>query len=50
MNHLLEGKNISEIASMLFLHISTVSTHKTNFMQKLGVSNLIELNKMVQMF
>ena len=50
MNHLLEGKNISEIASMLFLHVSTVSTHKTNFMQKLGVSNIIELSKMVQMF
>jgi DNA-binding NarL/FixJ family response regulator len=49
MNHLLEGKNISEIASMLFLHISTVSTHKTNLMQKLGVSNIIELSKMVQM-
>jgi DNA-binding NarL/FixJ family response regulator len=50
MNHLLEGKNISEIASMLFLHVSTVSTHKTNFMQKLGVTNIIELSKMVQMF
>jgi DNA-binding NarL/FixJ family response regulator len=50
MNHLLEGKSISEIASILFLHISTVSTHKTNFMQKLGVSNIIELSKMVQMF
>jgi DNA-binding NarL/FixJ family response regulator len=50
MNHLLEGKSISEIANLLSLHISTVSTHKTNFMQKLGVSNIIELSKMVQMF
>jgi DNA-binding NarL/FixJ family response regulator len=50
MNHLLEGKNVSEIAGMLFLHISTVSTHKANIMQKLGVSNIIELSKMVQMF
>jgi DNA-binding NarL/FixJ family response regulator len=50
MNQLLEGKHISEIASVLFLHISTVSTHKTNLMQKLGVSNVIELSKMVQMF
>lgn len=50
MNHLLEGKNISEIATLLFLHISTVSTHKTNIMQKLGVSNIIELSKMVKMF
>ena len=50
MNHLLDGKNISEIASMLSLHISTVSTHKANLMQKLGVSNIIELSKMIQMF
>ena len=50
MNYLLEGKQTSEIASMLFLHISTVSTHKTNLMQKLGVSNIIELSKMAQMF
>ena len=50
MNHLLEGKSISEIATTLSLHISTVSTHKANFMQKLGVSNIIELSKMVQMF
>ena len=50
MNHLLEGRNTSEIATLLFLHISTVSTHKTNLMQKLGVSNIIELSKMVQMF
>jgi two-component system, NarL family, invasion response regulator UvrY len=50
MNHLLEGKNISEIAGMLFLHISTVSTHKGNLMQKFGVSSVIELSKMVQMF
>ena len=50
MNHLLEGKSISEIASILMVHISTVSTHKSNLMQKLGVSNIIELSKMVQMF
>ncbi len=50
MNHLLDGKNTSEIAGMLSLHISTVSTHKANLMQKLGVSNIIELSKMIQMF
>lgn len=50
MNHLLEGKNVSEIAGMLFLQVSTVSTHKTKIMQKLGVSNLIELSKMIQTF
>src|SRR5258708_2748873 len=50
MNHLIDGKNVSEIAGILSVHISTISTHKTKIMQKLGVSNLIELSKMVQMF
>lgn len=50
MNHLIDGKNISETAHLLSLHISTISTHKANIMHKLGVSNIIELSKMVQMF
>ena len=50
MNHLIEGKNITEIAGVLSVHISTISTHKAKIMQKLGVSNVIELSKMVQMF
>ena len=50
MNHLVAGKNVSEIAGMLSLHISTISTHKLNIMQKLGVSNVVELSKMVQLF
>ena len=50
MKYLLEGKNVSEIAGMLFLQVSTVSTHKTKIMQKLGVSNIIELSKMIQTF
>lgn len=50
MNLLVEGKNVSEIAGMLFLHISTVSTHKANIMAKLNVSNVVELTKMVQIF
>jgi DNA-binding NarL/FixJ family response regulator len=50
MNHLIDGKNVSEIANLLLLHISTISTHKANIMQKLGVSNMIELSKMAQMF
>jgi len=50
MHHLVAGKNVSAIAEILFLHISTVSTHKLNIMQKLGVSNVIELSKMVQQF
>jgi DNA-binding NarL/FixJ family response regulator len=50
MNHLIDGKNVSETAHILSLHISTISTHKANIMHKLGVSNIIELSKMVQMF
>jgi DNA-binding NarL/FixJ family response regulator len=47
MNHLADGKFVSEIARMLSLHISTVSTHKATIMKKLGVSNVIELNRLV---
>jgi len=50
MQHLINGKNVSEIAGILSVHISTISTHKSNIMQKLGVSNIIELNALVQMF
>ena len=50
MHHLVEGKNVSEIADMLFLHITTISTHKANIMKKLDVSNIVELSKMVQLF
>jgi two-component system, NarL family, invasion response regulator UvrY len=50
MNHLVEGKNVSDIAEILFLHISTVSTHKANIMAKLNVSNVIELTRMVRLF
>jgi two-component system invasion response regulator UvrY len=50
MNHLVEGKNVSEIAGLLFLHISTISTHKANIMAKLNVSNVVELTKMVELF
>jgi DNA-binding NarL/FixJ family response regulator len=50
MNHLIDGKNVSETAHILSLHISTISTHKANIMHKLGVSNIIELSRMVQMF
>jgi DNA-binding NarL/FixJ family response regulator len=50
MTLILEGKNISEIAHILCVHTSTIGTHKARILQKLGVSNVIELNKMVQLF
>jgi len=50
MNHLVDGKNVSEIADLLCIHISTVSTHKAKVLQKLHVYNIIELSKLVQTF
>jgi len=50
MNHLVGGKNVSEIADLLCIHISTVSTHKAKVLQKLHVYNIIELSKLVQTF
>jgi DNA-binding NarL/FixJ family response regulator len=50
MNHLVGGKNVKEIAEMLFLHISTISTHKAKMMSKLAVSNVVELTRMVQLY
>jgi DNA-binding NarL/FixJ family response regulator len=50
MTHLVEGKNVSEIADILSIHISTASTHKANILQKLKVNNVIELTRIVQRF
>ncbi len=50
MMHLVEGKNVSEIAGILYVHTSTVGTHKARIMQKLGVNNVLELNKMARLF
>jgi DNA-binding NarL/FixJ family response regulator len=50
MNHLVGGKKVKEIAEMLLLHISTISTHKAKIMSKLDVSNVVELTRKVQLF
>lgn len=50
MTHLVEGRNISEIADILSIHISTASTHKANILQKLKVNNVIELTTLVKRF
>ena len=50
MMHLLEGKNVSEIANLLSIHSTTVSTHKGNILQKLKVSNVMELSTLVKRF
>ncbi len=40
---LAEGKTNKEVATMLNLGVSTVDTHRTNLMQKLGLHNTAEL-------
>jgi DNA-binding NarL/FixJ family response regulator len=50
MTHLVEGRNVSEIAEILSVHISTASTHKANILQKLKVNNVIELTTLVKRF
>lgn len=41
--HLVAGEAVSDIAHKLNLSVKTVSTHKANLMQKLGLSNQTEL-------
>ncbi|MFL5744780.1 MAG: response regulator [Niastella sp.] len=50
MTHLVEGRNVSEIAVILSVHISTASTHKASILQKLKVKNVIELTTLVKRF
>lgn len=50
MTHLVEGRNVSEIAEILSVHISTASTHKASILQKLKVKNVIELTTLVNRF
>jgi DNA-binding NarL/FixJ family response regulator len=50
MTHLVGGKNVSEIADILSIHISTVSTHKARILQKLKVNNVVELTQVVKQF
>ncbi|MCD8514776.1 MAG: response regulator transcription factor [Burkholderiaceae bacterium] len=40
---LLQGLPATEIADQLFVSIKTVSTHKTNIMQKLGLESSLDL-------
>lgn len=43
LRSLVSGKTVSEIADALNLSVKTVSTHKANLMQKIGVENNGEL-------
>jgi len=43
--HLLNGKSIGAIAGLVNLERSTVSTHKANAFEKLGVKNMLDLQQ-----
>lgn len=40
---IVDGKSVSEIAEQLFISDKTVSTHKSNLLNKLGLRNIAEL-------
>lgn len=50
MEMLLEGKWTKDIAGQLNLKSTTVSTFKTRIFKKLGVNNLLDLAKRVEMY
>lgn len=50
MEMLLEGKWIKDIAGQLNLKSTTVSTFKTRIFKKLGVSNLLDLAKRIELY
>jgi two-component system invasion response regulator UvrY len=40
---IVSGKSITAIAEALSLSVKTVSTHKTRIMEKMGITNQVEL-------
>jgi two-component system invasion response regulator UvrY len=49
MQLFLSGKGISEVAALLNLHTSTVSTHRIRIFNKMGVENMIDLARKFEM-
>jgi len=45
-SHLLDGKNVSDIAKTLEIRVSTTSTHKAKIFEKLNASNVFELKEL----
>ena len=44
LQHLIQGKSVAQICQQLNLNSSTVSSHKTRILEKLGVTNPVEMN------
>jgi len=48
--HLVRGESVAEICNRLTLHSSTVGTHKARIFQKLGCTNVIDLNSLAKAY
>ena len=48
LSYLLQGKTTKEMSNLLYLQVSTISTHKYRIFKKLNVSNMIELIKLAK--
>ena len=46
MKYLIKGIGVKEIAAMINVHHSTVSTHKANIYEKTGATNIVELKEL----
>ena len=47
---LLSGKTLTDISHTLNIHTSTVGTHKARLFEKLGVTNVLELNELAKVY
>lgn len=47
---LISGKTVTDISQTLHIHTSTVGTHKSRSFEKLGVSNLLELKSLSNLY
>lgn len=46
--HLIRGLSVGEIAGLIHLHTSTVGTQRAKVLEKTGVQNVMELNKLAR--
>jgi len=47
---LLAGKTLTDISHTLNIHTSTAGTHKARLFEKLGVTNILELNELAKLY
>ena len=48
--HLVSGESVSQIGKYLYLHTSTIGTHKARIFEKLQCKNLVELNRLATLY